>query len=121
MFSKRHTLRKHVHVSYATYAHTHQTQHGHTHHAKHATHSKLAHVSYVHHIHTHHAFMSGRVYSYTYCGRNGHLAKFCFDCINASNDYVWVRKTSTIGLKKIWVPKLTTSLLNIGTHQGFKT
>ena len=52
MFPKRHTPRKHVHVSHATHAHTHQAQHAHTHHAKHATHNKHAHV-----LHTHHAFM----------------------------------------------------------------
>ena len=60
MFLKRHTLRKHVHVSHdthahthlATHAHTHLAQHAHTHHAKYATHNKHAHVS-----HTHHAFM----------------------------------------------------------------
>ena len=121
MFPKRHTPRKHVHVSHATHAHTHQTQHAHTHHTKHATHTKHAHVSHAHHIHTHHAFIYGRVYSCTCCGWNSHLVKFCFDRINASNDHVWVRKTNTIGSKKIWVPKLTNFLLDIGTHQGTKT
>jgi len=82
MFPKRHTPRKHVHVSHTTHAHTHQithahshqAQHAHTHHAKHVTHNKHAHVLY-----THHAFMYGRVYSCTYCSRKGHLAKFYFD------------------------------------------
>ena len=51
----------------------------------------------------------------------GHLAKFCYDRINASNDHVWVRKTNTLEPKKVWVPKSTNLLLNIGTHQGSKT
>ena len=96
MFPKRHSPRKHAHVSHATHAHTHhvahahthQTQYAHTHHAKHATHSKHAHVLHAHYTHAHHAFMYGSVYSCTYCGRNGHLAKFCLDRINASNDHV---------------------------------
>jgi len=49
MFPKKHTPRKHVHVSYATHAHTHQAQHAHTHHAKHVTHNKHAHVSHIYH------------------------------------------------------------------------
>ena len=79
-------------------------------------HTKYAQVSHAHHTHTHHAFKYGRVYNCTYCGRKGHLAKFCFDRINASNDYVWVRKANTIGPKKIWIPKSINFLLNIGTH-----
>ena len=86
MFPKRHTQRKRVHVSHATHAHTHQAQHAHTHHAKHVTHNKHAHVSY-----THHAFKYSRAYTCTNYGRKGHLAKFCFDRINASNDHVWDR------------------------------
>ena len=41
MLPKRHTPRKHVHVSHATHAHTHHATHAHTHQAQHA--------------HTHHA------------------------------------------------------------------
>ena len=64
--------------------------------------------------------MYGRVYSCTYCDRNGHLVKFCFDCINASNNHIWVRSTNVIGPKKIWVPKSITPLFDAGTHQGSK-
>ena len=53
----------------------------------------------------------------TYCGRKDHLAKYCYDRINASNDHVWVQKINTPGPKKIWVPKLTPLLIDIGTHQ----
>ena len=120
MFPKRHTPRKYVHISYTTHAHTHQPQHAHTHHAKHATHTKHAYVSNAHYTHIHHSFMYNRVYSCTYCGRNGHLVKFYFNCINASNDHVWVQRTNIIGPKKIWVSK-STSLLDIGTHQDSKT
>jgi len=96
---KRHTPRKHVHVSHATQAHTLQAQHAHRHHAKHATHTTHAHASHTP-THTHHAFMYDSVYSCTYCGWKGHLVKFCYDRINASNDHVWVRRTNTIGPKK---------------------
>ena len=85
-------------------------------HARHTTHTK-----HVYTPHSHHAYIYGRVYSYTYCGRKGHLAKFCFDRINASNDHVWVRRTNSIGPKKIWVPKSTNLLLDMCTHQGSKT
>ena len=105
MFPKRHTPRKHVHVSHAIHAYTSQAQHAHTQHAKHDTHTKHAYASHARHTRTHHAFMYDRVYSCTYCGRKGHLAKFCYDHINASNDHIWVRRTNTIEPKKIWVPK----------------
>ena len=49
------------------------------------------------------------------------LAKFCFDRINASNNHIWVQNANIIGPKKIWVPKSTNSLFDVGTHQGFKT
>ena len=65
MFLKRHTPRKHIHISHATHAqtHTHQAQHAHTHHAKHVTLNEHTRVS-----HTHHEFMHGRIYTCTYCG-----------------------------------------------------
>ena len=88
MFPKRHTPRKHVHISHTTHAHTSQSQHADTQHTKHARHTKHTHASHAHHTHTHHAFMYGRVYTCTYCGRKDHLAKFCYDRINASNDHV---------------------------------
>ena len=54
MFSKRHTQRKHIHVSHATHAHTPQEQHAHTHHAKHATLSILMFHMLIIHIHIMH-------------------------------------------------------------------
>ena len=71
MFSKKNSSKKYIH---ATHAHTSKS------------HIKNAHVS--HAQHTHHAFMYDRVYSCTYCDRKGHLAKFCFNRINASNNHV---------------------------------
>ena len=90
MFPKKHTPKKNVHTTHAhhiTHTHTPKSQHIHTHHTRHATHTKHAYTP-----HTHHAFIYGRVYSYTYCGWKGYLAKFCFDRINASNDHICVRK-----------------------------
>ena len=52
---------------------------------------------------------------------DGHLAKFCYDHINSMNNHVWVQNTNALGPKKIWVPKLTTQLFDIGIHQDFKT
>ena len=68
MFSTKNSSKKHIH---ATHGHTSKS------------HTKHAHL-------THHAYMCGRVYSCTYCGRKGHLAKFYFDRINASNNHIWV-------------------------------
>jgi len=87
----------------------------------HATYTIHAHVSHAHHAYTHHAFHYGKVYTCTYCGRKGHLVKFCYDRINTSNDHIWVRKTNILGPKKVWVPKSTNLFLKIGTHQGSMT
>ena len=84
MYPKRYTLKKHVqtiHVHHTTHTHTPKSQHIQTHYARQTTHTK--------HVHTPHSHY-GRVYSCTYCGRKDHLAKFCFDRINASNDHIWV-------------------------------
>ena len=81
----------------------------------------ILHNKHVHTLQSHHAFMHGRVYTCTYCGRKGHLIKFYFDKLNSSNDHIWVLKANTIGPKKIWVPESTNLLLDVGTHQGSKT
>ena len=111
---KKLTPKKHVHTIYAHYTtqiHTPKSQHIHTHHARQTTYTK-----HVHTPHSHHAFIYGGIYSCTNCGQKGHLSKFCFDRINASNDYIWVRNANIKGPKKIWVPKLTNLLHDIGTH-----
>ena len=77
------------------------------HHAKHPKHA--------HTPHTHHAFMYGKVFSCTYCGRKGHLVKFCYDRINASHYNVWIQNTNIQGPKKVWVPKSTVLLNDVGT------
>ena len=78
-----------------------QTPHVHAHHS-HA----YAHFARHNHTHTH---MHLRVYKCTHCGRKGHLAKFCYDKINAlnfANKNVWVPyKTNPQGPKRKWVPK----------------
>ena len=90
MFPKKQAPKKQSHV----HAHVHTSQPLH-----HAKPHKHAHTS-----HTHHAFMYGKVFSCSYCGRKGHLVKFCYDRLNASHHNVWVRNTSFQGPKKIWVP-----------------
>ena len=57
------------------------------------------------------------MYSCTYCGRKDHLVKFYYERINASNDHIWARKTNILGSKKIWVPKSTPLLIDIGMHK----
>ena len=54
--------------------------HNHTHTQAHAHYTTNAHA---HHAHTHHAFLYSKLYTCTYCGRQGHLAKFCYDKLNA--------------------------------------
>ena len=73
MFSKKNYLQRHIHTT-----HTHTSK----------SYTKHAHAPHVHH--THHAVMYGRVYSCTYCSRKGHLAKFCFNRINTSNNHILV-------------------------------
>ena len=85
MFSK-----KHMHTSHAKNDKTTHAKNSHAHHANtsHDTHIKTtyAHNSHVHKPHTHYVFKYGRIYRCTYCGRNGHLAKFCYDHINRTNN-----------------------------------
>jgi len=110
MFPKRQTLRK-AHIS-----HTHH--HAHTPPQPHAHHATRTHAT--HHAQAYHAFLYVKVYLCLYCGRESHLTKFCYDRVNASNDYLWVRKTNILGPKIIWVPKSTPLLIDIGTHQDSK-
>ena len=48
----------------------------------------------------------------------GHLARFCYDRIydeNLANNFVWVREgTNPHGPKKIWVPKTTPLVFDVG-------
>ena len=48
----------------------------------------------------------------------GHLAKFCYDRLHTSNlvkNFVWVREgTNPHGPNKIWVPKITPPLFDVG-------
>ena len=78
MFSKKHVPKNH---SNAIHTHAHKSQP--LHHAKHPKHPHTQHTP-----HTHHAFMYGKVFSCTYCGRKGHLVKFCYDRLNASHNNV---------------------------------
>jgi len=105
MFSKKHT-------SHAKIPHAHTTPNtSHVH----------AHNAHAHKSHTHYAFKYGRVYRCTYCGKNGHLAKFCYDQLNRTNNLVWVHDTNPRGPKKMWVPKSSLKLFDVGTHQSSKT
>ena len=82
MFSKRQTQIK-SHTSHVSHAHRQYYAH-------HATHTSHFHATHTHHAHTYHAFLYAKVYSCTYCGRKGHLAKFCYDKIDASSSHLWV-------------------------------
>jgi len=74
-----------------------QSPHVHAHHPQHA----YAHFAC--HDHTH-PQLHTRVYKCTYCGRKGHLAKFCYDRVNHFNfvnKNVWVpNKTNPRGPKR---------------------
>ena len=63
---------------------------------KHAPHMYAHHTwhTHAHHAHTHDSKYA-HVYTCTYYGRKGHLAKFCYDRVhnvNFANKFVWVRK-----------------------------
>ena len=83
------------------------------------------------HAHHHHAYslfarhdhtnthMHARVYKCTHCGRKGHLAKFCYDKINAinfaHNKNIWVPyKANPQGPKRKWVPKSPPCVFDVG-------
>ena len=80
----------------------------------HAHKSRHTHASHVHVHNTMHA----HVYTCTHCGRKGHLARFCYDRVhneNFANRFIWVRKgANPYGPKKVWVPKATTTLFDVG-------
>ena len=72
------------------------------------------------HGHTHH-HMYAHVYICTHCGRKGHLAIFCYDRLHTPNlakNFVWVREDTNPhgphGPKRVWVPKTTPPLFNVG-------
>ena len=97
-----------------------KTQRKYTSHTSHTQHEKLA-----QHTHTHqykHAFIYSKVYTCAQCGYKGHLAKFCYAKLHMLNKNIWVRESSnSIGPKKIWVPKNTPNLINIGMSTSSKT
>jgi len=96
MSPKRQTHRK-------AYTHLfHTLNHAHTQAQSHASSCYSCTCSYAD---THHAFLYTKVYTCTYCGRQGHLAKFCYDKLNTTNSHVWIKKTNTLEPKKVWVPK----------------
>ena len=76
------------------------------------------HPRHTHAPHGHHHSMYAHVYTCTHCGRGGHLAKFCFDRLHTSNlakNFVWVRnETNPHGPNKIWVPKITPRVFDVG-------
>jgi len=109
-FSKKHTSQ--VKDSHAKIPHAHTT---------HKSSHVHAHNSHAHKSHTHYAFKYGRVYRWTYCGKNGHLAKFCYDQVHRTNNLVWVNEDNSLGPKKMWLPKSSPKLFDVGTHQGSKT
>jgi len=86
LFSKKPTPHAHAH---AHHAHAYGAQHDHN------------------HTHKHHA----KVYTCTYCGRKGHLAKYCFDkkphLYFAKYYRFWdpYKNANPKGPKKTWVPK----------------
>ena len=72
--------------------------------------------THAHHAHTHDS-MYAHVYTCTHCARKGHLAKFCYDRIhnsNFANKFIWVRKGATHGPNKVWVPKSTPIIFDVG-------
>ena len=63
--------------------------------------------------------MHTRVYKCTHCCRKGHLAKFCYDKINAinfvNNKNVWVPyKANPQGHKRKLVPKSPPYVFDVG-------
>ena len=73
---------------------------------------------HTHAPHGHHHTMYAHVYTCIHCERKGHLTKFCYDRIHVSNlakNFVWVRNdTNPHGPKKLWVPKTTPIVYDVG-------
>ena len=120
IFSKKYMHTSHVKHDKPSHAKTPHVHHANTSHVNHAK-TPHVHKSHVHKPHAHYAFKYGRIYKCTYCGQNGHLAKFLYNHINSTNNHVWVRNTNTLGPKKIWVPKSIIQLFDIGTHQDVES
>ena len=71
--------------------------------------------------HTHRAHIYAKVYQCTHCSWKDHLTKFCYDRLNATNKHVWIHKTNTIELKKVWVPKAISISVDANMRQGHAT
>ena len=81
---------------------------------------------HAHHPHAHfarhdqtHTHMHPKVYKCTHCGRKDHLAKFCYDKINALNfankENVWVPyNANPQGPKRKWVSKFPHCIFDVG-------
>ena len=66
--------------------------------------------------------MYDKEYTCSHYGRKSHLANFCYAKLNMINKNVWVQKsTNPIEPKKIWVPKNTPNLIDIGVSSSSKT
>ena len=89
MLSKKHMHTSHVQHDKPSHAKTPHVHHANTSHVNQAK-TPHVHKSHVHKPHGHCAFKYEKIYKCTYCGRNGHLAKFCYDHINSMNNPVWV-------------------------------
>jgi hypothetical protein len=66
------------------------------HHVSHAPHTHTHHND-----HSHHAVMYNNVYLCSFCGRKGHVSRFCYDRLNIRNNQVWIKKTNKSGPYKI--------------------
>ena len=85
-------------------------------HSSHTSHTP--HIQNGHHgDHSHHAYMYANVYRCSFCGRKGHVSRFCYDRLNVTNNQVWVKRTNNPGPTKIWVPKSPHSHVDIGISQ----
>ena len=117
--------KKHMHTSHIQHDKLLDAKTPHVHHVNtsHVNHAKTPHVhkSHVRKPHAHYAFKYRRIYKCTYCDRHGHLAKFCYDKLHSSNNLVWVNGSNPHGPKKMWVPKSSPKMFDVGTHQGSKT
>ena len=57
-------------------------------------HTSQAHTKHDHNAQHNHAYIYGKVYTYTHCGRKIFFAKFCYAKLNLKNKNVWVRETN---------------------------
>ena len=77
-------------------------------------------VSHIHACTSHapHAHTHIKMYTCTYCDRKIHLANSYYDKLRVIKNNIWIHNANTQRPQKVWVPKGTPNLINVGVSSS---